>query len=70
MSKGLSGGQTKCLRAMNSEKEIDIATFTAASNMAWTEERGTDGKRSWMTLRQIGREWPREEISQVTSEAD
>ena len=60
---------TKSLRAMNIEKDVNIAIFAASSNMAWTEERGTDEKSSWMALRQIGREWPRE-ISQVTSEAE
>ena len=54
MSKGLSDGQTKPLRVMNIEEEADIATFAAVSNMAWTEERETDGKNSRMALRQIG----------------
>ena len=40
----LSDGRTKSLRAMNIEKEVDIAIFAAASNMAQTEEQGTDGK--------------------------
>ena len=46
MSKGLIAGQTKSLRAMDIEKEVDIAMFAAASNVARTEERGTVGKSS------------------------
>ena len=45
MRKNISDGQTKSLRAMNSEKEVDIAIIATASNMAWMEEQGTDGKR-------------------------
>ena len=46
MSRSLSDGQTRSLRAMNIEKEVEIAIFAAASNMAWMEERGTEGKSS------------------------
>jgi len=57
VNKGLSDGQTRSLRAMNIEKEVEMAIFAAASNMARMEERGgTDGKSSWMSLRQTGRE--------------
>ena len=42
MSKSLSDGQTKSLGTINIEKKVDIAIFAAASNMARTEERGTD----------------------------
>ena len=44
VSRSLSDGQTISLRAMNIEKEAEIAIFAAALNMAWMEERGTEGK--------------------------
>jgi len=56
VNKGLPDGQTRSLRAMNIEKEVEMAIFAAASNMARMEEQGTDGKSSWMSLRQTGRE--------------
>ena len=47
LSKGLSDGQTRSLRAMNIKKEVDIAIFSLCqTNMVWMEERGTDGKSS------------------------
>ena len=46
VSRSLSDGQTRSLRAMNIEKEVEIAIFAAASNMAWMEEQGTEGKSS------------------------
>jgi len=49
VNKGLSGGQTRSLQAMNIKKEVEMAIFAAASNMARMEERGTDGKSSWMS---------------------
>ena len=70
VNKGPSDGQTRSLQAMNIEKEVEMAVFATASNMARMEERRTDGKSSWMSLRHTGREWPSEEISQVTSEAE
>ena len=54
VNKDLSDGQTRSLRAMNIEKAVEMAIFAAASNMAQMEEQGTDGKSSWMSLRQTG----------------
>ena len=44
VNEGLSDGQTRSLRAMSTEKEVEMVIFATASNMAWMEERGTDWK--------------------------
>ena len=53
VSKGLSDSQTASLRAMNIEKEVEIAIFVAASNRHGQRSKGLMER---VALRQTGRE--------------